>query len=170
MMASQPVEPIPHSIREVSDDISAGTYETLRVRETIAHLAHEGSWKKLWDVADMMSKEVSVLFDLTGRIWVDIGTAGQVRLSPPMGAKVPFRLWVHTHPWDAYWSSTDLGTLASSSRILDEAIVLGHDHFKRTSKGRSDNETLSPSGPLSLWSSESCLPYSQLETGGDAVG
>ena len=111
MMASQPVEPIPHSIREVSDDISAGTYETHRVRETIAHLAHEGSWKELWDVADMMSKEVSVLFDLTGRIWVDIGTSGQVRLSPPWAPKShsgygctlihgmhigPLRIW---EPW-----------------------------------------------------------------------
>ena len=87
MMASQPVEPIPHSSREVSGDISAGRYETLRVRETIAHLAHEGSWKELWDVADMMSKEVSVLFDLTGRIWVDIGRQVRSGSAPPWAPK-----------------------------------------------------------------------------------
>ncbi len=159
-MESEPVEPVLHPIEQVSSDISAGEHESLRIRQTIAALASQRQWKNLWDLADMMSKEVSILFDRTGRSWVDIGTSGQVRLSPPKGARIPFRLWIHTHPWDAYWSSTDLQTLASSSTILNEALVLGHDHFKRTIKEGRGTDPLSSQGPLSAWTSEPCQTYS----------
>ncbi len=163
-MPSEPVVPVLHPIEQVSDDISAGEHESLRIRETIAALASQRCWKHLWQIADKMSKEVSILFDYTGRSWVDIGTSGQVRLSPPKGARIPFRLWIHTHPWNAYWSSTDLQTLASSSMILNEALVLGHDHFKRTRKEEKGTESLSSQGPLSVWSSEPCQPYPNLES------
>ena len=124
-------QPIPHSIREVSGDISAGRYETLRVRETIAHLAHE----ILEGIVgcsghDVQGGERPVRPDRK-----NLGrhrTAGQVRLSSPMGAKFVQAMGA-THPWDAYWSSTDLGTRASSSRILDEAIVW----VMTTSRGRA---------------------------------
>ena len=61
------------------------------------------------------SRGRSAFFSTEGRIWVDIGTAGQVRLNPPVGSTIPFSLWIHTHPWDAYWSPTDLATLAAYS-------------------------------------------------------
>jgi len=165
-MRGSSVSPVLHHPDEVSGDISGGHLESPAVKETIAGLAQRGSWEDLWRVAHSMSREVSVLFDSEGSIWVDVGTAGQVRLAPPQGARIPFRLWVHTHPWDAYWSETDLGTLAAYSRILESALVLGHDHMKRARRlGASDTGALAGDGPLSNWSSEPCLPYGA-DTGG----
>ena len=147
-----------HSYGEVSEDISSGRISSSRVKETIAALADGGSWSELWEIADSMSREGSVLFDADGRIWVDIGTVGHVSLEPPLGATIPFRLWVHTHPWDPYWSQTDKDTLAAYSMILESALVLGHDRMKWSRNG-SDMQTIEPSGPLSTWSSEPCVHY-----------
>ena len=159
-MRGSSVSPVLHHPKEVSDDIREGDVESPAVKETIACLAQRGSWEELWRIAHSMSREVSVLFDSEGSIWVDVGTTGEVKLAPPLGAKIPFRLWVHTHPWDAYWSNTDMGTLAAYSSILESALVLGHDHMKRAHKiGGLDREALSRNGPLSNWSSEPCLSY-----------
>ena len=147
-----------HSNGEVSEDIVSGRVSSSRVKETIAALAQGESWSELWEIADSMSREVSVLFDADGMIWVDIGTAGHVSLEPPLGATIPFRLWVHTHPWDPYWSQTDKDTLAAYSTILESALVLGHDRMKWSRNG-SDVQTIEPSGPLSTWSSEPCVHY-----------
>ena len=147
-----------HSNWEVSEDIISGRFSSSRVKETIAALARAESWLELWEIADSMSREVSVLFDADGRIWVDIGTAGHVSLEPPLGATIPFRLWVHTHPWDPYWSQTDKDTLAAYSTILESALVLGHDRMKWSRIG-SEMQTIEPSGPLSDWSSEPCVHY-----------
>ena len=147
-----------HSNGEVSKDIVSGRVSSSRVKETIAALAQGESWSELWQIADSMSREVSVLFDADGRIWVDIGTTGHVSLEPPLGATIPFRLWVHTHPWDPYWSQTDKDTLAAYSTILESALVLGHDRMKWSRNG-SEMQTIEPSGPLSTWSSEPCVHY-----------
>ena len=80
---------------------------------------------------------------------------------PPVGATIPFSLWIHTHPWDAYWSPTDLATLASYSQILDEALVLGHDHMKSASKAEGVCERLG-AGPLSVWASEAVRTYDEV--------
>ena len=80
---------------------------------------------------------------------------------PPVGSSIPFSLWIHTHPWDAYWSATDLSTLAAYSQILDEALVLGHDHMKRARKAEGDCERLGPEQPLSVWTSEPVRAYSE---------
>ena len=147
-----------HSNGEVSKDIVSGRVSSSRVKETIAALAQGESWSELWQIADSMSREVSVLFDADGRIWVDIGTTGHVSLEPPLGATIPFRLWVHTHPWDPYWSQTDKDTLAVYSTILESALVLGHDRMKWSRNG-SEMQTIELSGPLSTWSSEPCVHY-----------
>ena len=102
------VMPRIHSNGEVSADIISGRFASPRVKETIAALARRESWLELWEIADSMSREVSVLFDADGRIWVDIGTAGHVSLEPPLGATIPFS-YGSTHPWDPYWSQTDKG-------------------------------------------------------------
>ncbi len=161
MQAETDVTPFLHDPLEVQSAIDSGDLESRMLKETIAGLASESMWRQLWLVADSLSREVSVLFDRDGRIWVDIGTAGQVRLSPPVGATIPFSLWIHTHPWDAYWSSTDLSTLASYSRILDRALVLGHDHLKSTSKAEGDYERLGAGVPLSVWTSEEVRTYEE---------
>ena len=148
-----------HSKGEVSEDIISGRFASPRVKETIAALARAESWLELWEIADSMGREVSILLDRRNRAFVDIGTAGRVNLSPPDGSEVPFRLWVHTHPRDAYWSSTDRDSLAHYSMLLDEALVLGFDHLKRSVNGLSHPEPLAQEGPLSRWSSEAVVPY-----------
>ena len=161
MQAETDVTPFLHDPPAVQSAIGSGDLGSKVLKETIAGLASESMWRQLWLVADSLSREVSVLFDRDGRIWVDIGTAGQVRLSPPVGATIPFSLWIHTHPWDAYWSPTDLSTLASYSRILDSALVLGHDHMKSTRKAEEDCERLGPRAPLSVWTSEEVRSYEE---------
>ncbi len=156
------VTPTLHDPNEIQYAIDSGDLDSRVLKETIAALARGSMWRQLWMVADALSREVSVLFDRDGRIWVDIGTAGQVRLSPPVGATIPFSLWIHTHPWDAYWSPTDLATLASYSRILDSALVLGHDHMKATRKVDGDCERLGEEMPLSVWTSEEVRTYEEV--------
>ncbi len=149
------VEPKLHPPEAVELAVQREDHDSLVIRETIAALASQGRWRELWIIADSMSKEVSVLVDSVGRIWVDVGTRGEVRLAPPIGATIPFKLWVHSHPQDAYWSSTDCDSLACYSMILDEAIVLGHDHLKRTRRTRSPLvPVLEPEWPLSTWTDE----------------
>ena len=131
-----------------------------RLRSAIAAAGAAGDWLDVWRIADMLGVEISLLFDSESHIWVDIGDPGSVRLHPPAGAVLPFHLWVHTHPRDAYWSETDRRTLASSARILEQALVLGHDHFKRACCGKAAPEPrLSLDGPLSMWSDERISPY-----------
>ena len=161
MHAETNVTPTLHDPHAVQSALDSGDLGSRVLKETIAALASRSMWRQLWLVADALSREVSVLFDRDGRIWVDIGTAGQVRLSPPVGATIPFSLWIHTHPWDAYWSSTDLSTLASYSRILDSALVLGHDHMKSTRKAEGDCERLGSGMPLSVWTSEEVRTYEE---------
>ena len=96
-------------------------------------------------------------------------------MSPPIGCKLPLRLWIHTHPWDAYWSATDRRTLAAASRILDEALVLGHDHFIRTRKCQPsladsiDHIRLAPTGPLMNWTDEVAVTYESIDNPVEAV-
>ena len=161
MHAETNVTPTLHDPHAVQSALDSGDLGSRVLKETIAALASRSMWRQLWLVADALSREVSVLFDRDGRIWVDIGTAGQVRLSPPVGATIPFSLWIHTHPWDAYWSPTDLSTLASYSRILDRALVLGHDHMKSTRKAEGDCDRLGAGEPLSVWTSEEVRSYEE---------
>lgn len=148
-----------HSEKEVSDAIDRGDHESIVIRETIGQLALEGRWSEVWEIADSMGREISILLDRRSRVFVDVGSAGRVNLNPPEGSEVPFRLWVHTHPRDAYWSSTDMDSLALYSKLLDEALVLGFDHLKRSVNGLSHPEPLAKEGPLSRWSSEAVVSY-----------
>ena len=104
-----------HPEKEVSGAIDRGDHESIVIRETIGQLALERRWSEVWEIADSMSREVSILIDRRNMVFVDVGTAGRVILNPPEGSEVPFRLWVHTHPRDAYWSSTDRDSLAHYS-------------------------------------------------------
>ncbi len=162
-MASSNVTPVERPRSEVLSAIYGGDFDCLLVKEAIAYLATAGRWKDLWDIADSMSREVSILFDSNMMVWVDVGTRGEVSLEPPIGATIPFRLWIHTHPWDAYWSRTDLGTLASYTSILSDALVLGHDHCKKSSRPAHGEDLLGEEGPLSQWTSEPCKMYSEMD-------
>ncbi len=168
-----PVEPIFHDANFVSEAIMNDEHDAIEVRETIAALALAGfkgendKWEPLWLIADRMSKEVSVLIDREGNTWVDVGTSGEVKLAPAAGSIMPYRLWLHTHPWTAYASSRDRETLANCSMILEQAIVLGHDHMVWLRRDYSGMvRVLEDEGPLSTWTSdEEILTYSSMTEG-----
>jgi hypothetical protein len=143
----------------VNQCISTGDYDCEVIREHIAGLAKAGRWQEIWAIGDRLSREVSVLIDAEDKFYVDIGTSGEVKMSPPVGAKVPFLLWIHSHPRDAYWSSTDRDTIASYTSLLERAVVLGHDHYKQTVFSDSPESSLEVDGPLSSWTSEPTVLY-----------
>jgi len=142
--------------------IRKGDIEDIRIKKTLAFFAEKEEWRSLWNLADTLQREVSILFDDEENIWVDIGTRGEVRMLPPLGAKIPFKMWIHTHPYDAYWSKTDLDTLASFSSIMENAMVLGHDHYKLARKIKSDEQkSLGREGLLRLWTDEKIKKYDE---------
>ena len=99
-------------------------------------------------LSNAVSREVSILVDSNDNYFVDWGTIGSVELSPPIGAVLPFKLWVHTHPSNtAYWSITDRNTLEIAKGILDKALVLGEDGLLSTILqpiGSSTGDTVIP--------------------------
>ncbi len=158
------VSPHIHSQLEIDKMVKSGNHDSIVIKETLAAFAEKKDWISLWSLANELGREVSILYDQELTMWVDIGTSGRVELSPPIGSLTPYKLWIHTHPRDAYWSSTDKDTIAIYSEILDEAIVLGHDHFKRTIKSDEQHfDFLEDFGPLSRWTDEIICEYSMSE-------
>ena len=99
----------------------------------VINLAKKGNWNMIYLLSKLASKEVSILVDSKDNHFVDWGTIGSVKLSPPLGAVLPFKLWVHTHPSNtAYWSITDRTTLEMAKGILENAIVLGENGLLST--------------------------------------
>jgi hypothetical protein len=139
--------------------ISTGDYDSEVVRQHIAGLANNRQWQDIWNIGHQLLREVSVLIDAEGKIYIDIGTSGEVKMSPPQDAKVPFDIWIHSHPQDAYWSSTDRDTIGCYTGLLQRAVVLGHDHYKMTRHTESLEASLGSEGPLSLWTSEPTVLY-----------
>ena len=102
------VDPELHEFEVLERLIAEGRYSAEEILESLAALAELQRWDDLWSIADRIGREVSVLFDSEMRIWVDVGTAeaGRVELEAPIGSTIPFRMWIHTHPKNAYWSET----------------------------------------------------------------
>jgi len=124
-------------------------------------LGIQGRWDEVWNVSYALGVEISWIQDSEGNVFVDLGSSGEVQLSAPIGAILPFRLWIHTHPWNAYWSFTDCRTLRTFTGLLEVAIVLGHDHWKRTRCQMKMGESL-PDGvedPLNMWTDEEIQHY-----------
>ena len=93
-----------------------------------AKQAKQENWYYIYLLSQLVSREVSILVDSNDNYWVDWGTIGSVELSPPIGAVLPFKLWVHTHPSNtAYWSITDRNSLEIAKGILEKAMVLGEN-------------------------------------------
>ena len=83
----------------------------------VINLAKKGNWYMIYQLSNFVSREVSILVDSKDNYFVDWGTIGSVELSPPIGAVLPFKLWVHTHPSNtAYWSITCLLYTSPSPR------------------------------------------------------
>ena len=129
-------------------------------------LSQADRWDGVYVLSVMAGLETSVLIDADDQVYLDWGTAGQVRLQPPVGARIPFKLWVHTHPrFDAYWSGTDTGSLSLGAAILEKAIVLGQPGPKHSANQSlvdiQQAEYLADEGPLSQWTDEAPVPWSQ---------
>jgi len=162
MIEKMGIIPAESNQKTLTRAIRKGDINDIRIKKTLAFFAEKEKWSSLWNLADTLKREVSILFDNEGNIWVDIGTRGEVRMSPPLGAKIPFKMWIHTHPYDAYWSITDLNTLACFSSIMENAMVIGHDHYKLTRKMKSDEQkSLAREGPLRLWTDERIKKYNE---------
>lgn len=102
--------------------------ESEEVKREIIEMVRNEYWYLIYTASKLLSREISVLIDCNDEIWVDWGTVSQVKLSPPVGAKLPFKLWIHTHPCNnAYWSFTDRQSLEVAKTILEKALVLGED-------------------------------------------
>lgn len=129
----------------------------------MAQFASQDKWGSIYQISSLAGREVSILIDADGEIFVDWGGPGLVPLSPPTGAKIPFRLWVHTHPFgNAYWSATDQRSLAGSPLILQHAWVLGQNGVLASScitDATPSFERLGKNGPLSKWTAESVNPW-----------
>ena len=156
------IQPKLHPEEDILVAIQGTDLRADAIVQSLAFHAVEENWESLWTIADSLKREVSVLFDNQGLIWVDIGTPGMVRLSPPIGSQIPFQLWIHTHPWDAYWSITDKETLSIATGILEKALVLGHDHLVRTVHHEGESTEASESrlatgGPLMHWTAEAAM-------------
>ena len=141
--------------------IRMGSHLEHEVITSLRILGIQERWDEVWNVSHALGIEISWIQDAEGTVFVDLGSSGEVRLSAPIGAILPFRLWIHTHPWTAYWSFTDRNALRNFAGLIEVAIVLGHDHWKRSSCQLRMGETL-PDGvedPLNMWTNEEIQHY-----------
>ena len=136
----------------------------IEFKEHISNLVVAKDWEEIYRISTMIRREVSILIDAEDTIWIDVGDQSQVSLSPPYGSKLPFKLWVHTHPnMLAYWSSTDQDSLRMATNILDTAYVLGGDGLLFThSNVLTDCEFV----PGLSWSRESVTPWNKVREAG----
>ena len=126
----------------------------------VINLAKKGNWYMIYQLSNFVSREVSILVDSKDNYFVDWGTIGSVELSPPVGAVLPFKLWVHTHPSNtAYWSITDRNTLEIAKGILDKALVLGENGLLFTTLQPTTSSTVDIENPNPQWTEEEVMGW-----------
>ena len=126
----------------------------------VINLAKKGNWYMIYLLSKYVSREVSILVDSKDNYFVDWGTIGSVELSPPVGAVLPFKLWVHTHPSNtAYWSITDRNTLEMAKGILEKALVLGDNGLLSTTLQPTTSSTVDIENPNPQWTEEEVIGW-----------
>ena len=126
----------------------------------VINLAKKGNWYMIYLLSKYVSREVSILVDSKDNYFVDWGTIGSVELSPPVGAVLPFKLWVHTHPSNtAYWSITDRNTLEIAKGILNKALVLGENGLLSTTLQPTTSSTVDIENPNPQWTEEEVMGW-----------
>ena len=126
----------------------------------VIDLAKKGNWYMIYLLSKCVSREVSILVDSKDNYFVDWGTIGSVELSPPVGAVLPFKLWVHTHPSNtAYWSITDRNTLEIAKGILNKALVLGENGLLSTTLQPTTSSTVDIENPNPQWTEEEVMGW-----------
>ena len=128
--------------------------------DLVIDLAKKHNWHMIYLLSNFVSREVSILVDSKDNYFVDWGTIGSVELSPPIGAVLPFKLWVHTHPSNtAYWSITDRNTLEIAKGILDKALVLGENGLLSTTLQPTTSSTVDIENPNPQWTEEEVMGW-----------
>ena len=126
----------------------------------VINLAKKCNWNMIYLLSKCVSREVSILVDSKDNYFVDWGTIGSVELSPPIGAVLPFKLWVHTHPSNtAYWSITDRNTLEIAKGILDKALVLGENGLLSTILQPISSSSDDTVNPNLRWTEEEVMDW-----------
>ena len=126
----------------------------------VINLAKKGNWYMIYQLSNFVSREVSILVDSKDNYFVDWGTIGSVELSPPVGAVLPFKLWVQTHPSNtAYWSITDRNTLEMAKGILEKALVLGDNGLLSTTLQPTTSSTVDIENPNPQWTEEKVMGW-----------
>ena len=126
----------------------------------VINLAKKGNWYMIYLLSKCVSREVSILVDSKDNYFVDWGTIGSVELSPPVGAVLPFKLWVHTHPSNtAYWSITDRSSLEMAKGILEKALVLGDNGLLSTTLQPTTSSTVDIENPNPQWTEEEVMDW-----------
>ena len=126
----------------------------------VINSAKKSHWNIIYLLSNYVSREVSILVDSKNNHFVDWGTIGSVELSPPIGAVLPFKLWVHTHPSNtAYWSVTDRNTLEMAKGILEKALVLGENGLLSTTLQATNSFTGDDDNSKSQWTVEEVMGW-----------
>jgi proteasome lid subunit RPN8/RPN11 len=145
------IKETPEPVRDVESESSI---------DFVINLAKKGNWYMIYLLSKRVSREVSILVDSKDTYFVDWGTIGSVELSPPVGAVLPFKLWVHTHPSNtAYWSITDRNTLEIAKGILDKALVLGENGLISTTLQPTTSSTVDIVNPNPQWTEEEVMGW-----------
>ena len=90
---------------------------------------------KIWEMSKGAfdhDREVQVVIDANAKLFISVGNPGFVSFDGQeeslIGMQMPLKEWIHTHPFgSAYFSGTDLRTIAIWERYLESATVLGSD-------------------------------------------
>jgi hypothetical protein len=145
------IKETPEPVRDVESESSI---------DFVINLAKKGNWYMIYLLSKRVSREVSILVDSKDTYFVDWGTIGSVELSPPVGAVLPFKLWVHTHPSNtAYWSITDRNTLEIARGILEKALVLGENGLLSTTLQPTTSSTVDIVNPNPQWTEEEVMGW-----------
>jgi proteasome lid subunit RPN8/RPN11 len=145
------IKETPEPVRDVESESSI---------DFVISLAKKGNWYMIYLLSKRVSREVSILVDSKDTYFVDWGTIGSVELSPPVGAVLPFKLWVHTHPSNtAYWSITDRNTLEIAKGILEKALVLGENGLLSTTLQPTTSSTVDIVNPNPQWTEEEVMGW-----------
>lgn len=125
----------------------------------INELMKQRDWDKIYQISEYFGQEISILIDTDEQCFIDWGNMSRVSLSPPVGSKLPFKIWLHTHPRNlAFWSETDQKSLFLAERILEQAAVLGIDGMLLSYN--TNLLELKPSTDQSCWTSERVISWS----------
>ena len=74
--------------KEISEPVI--DVESERSIDFVIEQAKQGNWYFIYLLSKNVAREVSILVDANDNYWVDWGTIGRVKLSPPTGSVLPF--------------------------------------------------------------------------------